>query len=78
MSSPDEPVNASGWPSVGRLAQPLVADLCRDARMLRLGISRTASDVTLVDGGIAAGFDLAAGDRAMIVHHGLAWRIERA
>ena len=34
MSNPDEPVNASAWPSVGRLAEPLVTQLCRDARML--------------------------------------------
>ena len=63
MSSPDEPVNASAWPSVGRLAQPLVAELCRDARMLRLGVSQTSSGVTLVDGGIQTPGGIEAGRR---------------
>ncbi|MGD9511259.1 MAG: methenyltetrahydromethanopterin cyclohydrolase [Geminicoccaceae bacterium] len=63
MSSPDEPVNASGWPSVGSQAQPLVSDLCRDARMLRLGVSSASSGATLVDGGIASPGGLEAGRR---------------
>lgn len=63
MSSPDEPVNASGWPSVGSLARPLVSDLCRDARMLRLAVSQAGSGATLVDGGITAPGGIEAGRR---------------
>ena len=63
MSSPDEPVNASAWPSVGRLAEPLVTQLCRDARMLRLGVSHSESGATLVDGGIQAPGGIEAGRR---------------
>ena len=63
MSSPDEPVNASAWPSVGRLAEPLVTQLCRDARMLRLGVSHSESGATLVDGGIQTQGGIEAGRR---------------
>jgi methenyltetrahydromethanopterin cyclohydrolase len=63
MSSLAELVNSSGWPSVGSLAQPLVADLCRDAPMLRLGLSHTSSGATLVDGGITTAGGIEAGRR---------------
>ena len=63
MSNPDEPVNASAWPSVGRLVEPLVTQLCRDARMLRLGVSHCESGATLVDGGIQTQGGIEAGRR---------------
>jgi methenyltetrahydromethanopterin cyclohydrolase len=63
MSSPDEPVNASGWPSVGSLTRRLVSDLCRDAQALRLGLTSTDSGATLVDGGIKVAGGIEAGRR---------------
>lgn len=63
MSTSDERVASATWPSVGRLTQPLVARLCDEARALRLGVSRTGSGATLVDGGIAAPGGIEAGRR---------------
>ena len=63
MSSVDEPLPSSEWPSVGRLAQPLVARLCREAQALRIRVSRTAVGATIVDGGIAALGGIEAGRR---------------
>src|SRR5262245_5590018 len=61
--SVDELLPPSGWPSVGRLARPLVARLCREARALRLAVTRTAVGATIVDGGIAATGGVEAGRR---------------
>jgi methenyltetrahydromethanopterin cyclohydrolase len=50
-------------PSVGRMTQPLVADLLRESGPLRLGVRRTAGGATVVDGGIHSGAGLEAGRR---------------
>jgi methenyltetrahydromethanopterin cyclohydrolase len=50
-------------PSLGRAAQPLVAELIADAAGLRLGVERTGSGATIVDGGIQAPGSLEAGRR---------------
>src|SRR5688572_7369665 len=57
-----EPARRSG-PSLGRAAQPLVAALIADAAGLRLGVERTGSGATIVDGGIRAPGSLEAGRR---------------
>ena len=51
------------WPSVGRLTQPLVAELLRVSESLRLGVERTAAGATIVDGGIRSAAGLEAGRR---------------
>ena len=51
--APDDP-SARSRPSLGHLAQPQVAQLCRDARALRLEVTRTTAGATIVDAGIAA------------------------
>jgi methenyltetrahydromethanopterin cyclohydrolase len=50
-------------PSVGRLSAPLVEALVRDAGALRLGIERTSTGATIVDGGISVRGGLEAGRR---------------
>ncbi len=50
-------------PSVGTLAAPLVEALIRDAATLRLGVEKTATGATIVDGGIAVRGGLEAGRR---------------
>ena len=50
-------------PSVGALSAPLVEALVRDAAELRLGIEKTATGATIVDGGIAVRGGLEAGRR---------------
>ena len=50
-------------PSVGALSAPLVEALVRDAGVLRLGIEKTATGATIVDGGINARGGLEAGRR---------------
>src|SRR5215208_2437754 len=50
-------------PSVGRMTQPLVAQLLRDSGPLRLRVERTAGGATIVDGGIRSGAGLEAGRR---------------
>lgn len=50
-------------PSVGTLSIPLVEALMRDAARLRLGVEKTASGATIVDGGIAVRGGLEAGRR---------------
>ena len=50
-------------PSLGRLTQPLVASLCRDAKALRLGVERTRAGATIVDAGIVAPGGIEAGRR---------------
>ncbi len=53
------------WPSVGRLAEPLVRDLVDRAQELRIGVSRAPEGHTLIDagidhpGGVAAGLRIA-------------------
>lgn len=75
--APDDP-SARNWPSLGRLAQPHVAQLCRDARMLRLGVTRTEAGATLVDAGIAAVGGLEAGRRIAEICLGGLGRVEIA
>src|SRR5215208_5864379 len=50
-------------PSVGRMTQPLVAQLLRDSGPLRLRVERTAGGATIVDGGIRTKAGLEAGRR---------------
>ena len=50
-------------PSLNELSAPLVAALLRDARALRLGVTRDAGGATLVDAGIAAPGGIEAGRR---------------
>ena len=50
-------------PSVGTLSAPLVEALVRDAATLRLGVEKTASGATIVDGGINVRGGLEAGRR---------------
>ena len=47
-------MSAPVQPSINEASAPLVAALLRDARMLRLGVSRDVSGAVLVDAGIAA------------------------
>jgi methenyltetrahydromethanopterin cyclohydrolase len=54
---------ARNWPSVGRLASPLVSSLLEAAPRLRLGVERTAAGTTIVDAGIAHEGGLEAGRR---------------
>lgn len=54
---------AAGWPSVGRLAAPLVEALLRDAALLRLAVETLPGGATLVDAGIDAPGGLEAGRR---------------
>ena len=75
--APDDP-SARSRPSLGRLAQPLVAQLCRDARALRLGVTRTAAGATIVDAGIAAVGGLEAGRRIAEICLGGLGRVELA
>ena len=64
MSDDATMAGAAERPSVGRLTQPLVASLCRDARSLRLAVQRTEAGATIVDAGIAA-----AGPAEQLAHH---------
>ncbi|WP_020178616.1 methenyltetrahydromethanopterin cyclohydrolase [Methylopila sp. M107] len=50
-------------PSVGTLSAPLVEALVRDADVLRLGIEKTSTGATIVDGGINVRGGLEAGRR---------------
>ena len=77
MSSEPEALSA-GWPSVGRLTQPLVAKLCRDAAALRLGVRRTRAGATIVDGGIEAVGGIEAGRRIAEICMGGLGRVEVA
>ena len=63
MSNPGQSEERRPWPSVGRLAQPLVANLLRKSGALRLGVERTAAGATIVDGGIRSAAGLEAGRR---------------
>jgi methenyltetrahydromethanopterin cyclohydrolase len=56
-------MSAASQPSVNEASAPLVATLLRDARMLRLGVSRDVSGAVLVDAGIAAPGGIEAGRR---------------
>ena len=76
MSSVTEPVDASGWPSVGRLTQPLLARLCREAAALRLGVRRTKAGATIVDGGIDVAGGIEAGRRIAEICLGGLGRVE--
>jgi methenyltetrahydromethanopterin cyclohydrolase len=51
------------WPSVNRLAAPLVAALVRDAQALRLAVRRDGCGATLVDAGIEVDGGIEAGRR---------------
>ena len=78
MGSEAEPLATAGWPSVGRLTQPLVARLCREAAALRLGVRRTKAGATIVDGGIEAPGGIEAGRRIAEICMGGLGRIEIA
>ena len=58
-----ETLNSSQWPSVNKLANPLVATLIADAQRLQLGIEKAASGCTIVDAGIQHPGSLEAGRR---------------
>ena len=58
-----ETLNSSQWPSVNKLANPLVAALIADAQRLQLGVERAASGCTIVDAGIQHPGSLEAGRR---------------
>ena len=58
-----EILNSSQWPSVNKLANPLVATLIADAQRLQLGIEKAASGCTIVDAGIQHPGSLEAGRR---------------
>jgi methenyltetrahydromethanopterin cyclohydrolase len=62
MPARDATVLGRDWPSVGRLAAPLVARLIEEAPPLRLGVSR-AADATIVDAGIEHAGGLEVGRR---------------
>ena len=76
----DQPDDMGGRdrPSLGRLAQPLVAQLCRDARALRLAVTHTEAGTTIVDAGIAAVGGLEAGRRIAEICLGGLGRVELA
>jgi methenyltetrahydromethanopterin cyclohydrolase len=71
-----EQVQSDGWPSVGRLTQPLVARLCREAAALRLGVTRTKAGATIVDAGIAVPGGIEAGRRIAEICMGGLGRVE--
>ncbi|HZP93711.1 MAG TPA: methenyltetrahydromethanopterin cyclohydrolase [Burkholderiales bacterium] len=54
---------AAAWPSVNALTAPLVANLLRDAKSLRIGIERLANGTVIVDAGIAQRGGFEAGRR---------------
>ncbi len=58
-----EILNSSQWPSVNKLANPLVAALIADAQRLQLGVEKAASGCTIVDAGIQHPGSLEAGRR---------------
>ncbi|HYG13176.1 MAG TPA: methenyltetrahydromethanopterin cyclohydrolase [Methylophilaceae bacterium] len=58
-----ETLNSSQWPSVNKLANPLVAALIADAQRLQLGVEKAASGCTMVDAGIQHPGSLEAGRR---------------
>jgi methenyltetrahydromethanopterin cyclohydrolase len=62
MPARDATVLGRDWPSVGRLAAPLVARLIEEAPALRLRVSR-AADTTIVDAGIEHAGGLEVGRR---------------
>lgn len=78
MSSEAETLATTGWPSVGRLTQPLVARLCREAAALRLAVRRTKAGATIVDAGIEAPGGIEAGRRIAEICMGGLGRIEIA
>lgn len=45
--------DASAWPSVNQLTQPLVTQLVENAQSLRIGVETHASGATIIDAGIA-------------------------
>ena len=45
-------LDASSWPSVNTLANPLVADLVANAQELRVGVAKSDNGATIVDAGI--------------------------
>ncbi|TDV19550.1 methenyltetrahydromethanopterin cyclohydrolase [Paraburkholderia caballeronis] len=69
MSSPSNVPNESApppsfdpsLPGVNALAEPLVAQLCADAALLRVALARTDAGTTIVDAGVAAAGSLEAG-----------------
>ena len=76
MHQTSERVDATEWPSVGRLTQPLVARLCREAEALRLRVSRTSAGATIVDAGIQAVGGIEAGRRIAEICMGGLGRVE--
>lgn len=63
VASPEQQAIAVCWPSVNALAAPRVRALVEDARMLRLGVERTATGACLVDAGVAHRGGIEAGRR---------------
>ncbi|MDF1585556.1 methenyltetrahydromethanopterin cyclohydrolase [Marinimicrococcus flavescens] len=61
--APGHAMDTGSWPSIGRLALPLVGRLVEDAHMLRLEVSRSPAGATIVDAGIAVSGCLEAGRR---------------
>lgn len=45
-------MSPAGWPSVGAATQPLAERLVRDAKALRVGVSRCDNGATIVDAGV--------------------------
>ncbi|MFZ1429002.1 MAG: methenyltetrahydromethanopterin cyclohydrolase [Geminicoccaceae bacterium] len=76
MSDDATMAGGAGRPSVGRLTQPLVASLSRDARALRLAVQRTESGATIIDAGIGAAGGIEAGRRIAEICMGGLGRVE--
>lgn len=52
MNNDEDQAGSNHWPSVNRLANPLVKSLVDNAKSLRLGVERLANGCTIVDAGI--------------------------
>ncbi|MGH6628888.1 MAG: methenyltetrahydromethanopterin cyclohydrolase, partial [Burkholderiales bacterium] len=61
--SPQQQAIAQRWPGVNALAAPLVNQLLRDAKALRLHAEKLANGCTVVDAGIAHRGGIEAGRR---------------
>ena len=52
MNNDEDQAGSNYWPSVNRLANPLVKSLVDNAKNLRLGVEKLANGCTIVDAGI--------------------------
>ncbi|SRR5579885_2967168 len=68
----------TAWPSVNKLAAPLVEALLRDAQALRLRIERGANGATIIDGGIDCQGGIEAGRRIAEICMGALGRVRIA